>query len=233
MSRNQKTIDADEISEEFSHLEEERIRKTANKEEERELSILSEFQGKQEAEIVGIDIKNSRRKDYKAMILKLRAEDGTHKKRITNTREYNQDNPFVRFLRHYDISLSSPSELVGKNVTLIKRRKSWRLHYPDSLDKYTRARDRINMLGRLVGIQFLWRSNMWDLAIIGFVVCVFTSMLTLPLSEIISSLINVSLIFVFPIVTFGVISLAWISSRYYKVKKSRIKRRKESKDMPD
>lgn len=233
MSRNQKTIDADEISEEFSHLEEERIRKTANKEEEKELSILSEFQGKQEAEVVGVNVKNSRRKDYKKIILELKAEDGTHKKRIKNTREYNQDNPFVRFLRHYDISLSSPSELVGKNVTLVKKRKSWRLYYPDSLDKHTRVRDKIDMLGRLVGIQFLWRSSFWDLAIMGFVVCVFTSMLTLPLSEVVSSLINVSLTFVFPVVTFGVISLVWISNRYYKVKKSRIKRKKESKDMPD
>lgn len=233
MSRNQKTIDADEISEEFSHLEEERIKKTSNKEDEKELSILSEFQGKQEAEIIGINVKNSRRKNYKKIILKLRAEDGIHKKRIKNTRGYNQDNPFVRFLRHYDISLSSPSELVGKNVTLIKRRNSWRLYYPDSLDRYTRMRDKINMLGRLAGIQFLWRSNIWDIAIIGFVVCVFTSMLTLPLSDIISGLINVSLIFVFPVITFTVVSLAWISNRYYKVKKNRIKRKKESKDMPD
>jgi uncharacterized membrane-anchored protein len=58
-------------------------------------------------------------------------------------------------------------------------------------------------------------------------------MLTLPLSEIISGLINVSLTFVFPVITLTVVSLAWISNRYYKVKKNRIKRKKESKDMPD
>lgn len=233
MKSNEKTVDTEEISEEFSHLEEEKFKTSIEPSKDKTPSFQSEFQGKQTAKIVGVNVKETRRRNQKKIVLELEAEDGTHKHRIKNTREYNQNNPFIRFLEYYDISLSTPSELIGKEVTMLKKRNTWRMYYPDSLDKYTLIKDKMDIIARTVGIQFFWRANTNDILITAVLVLTFSSMITLPASDIISSLSGVSLLVIYPLFTFLSVLISWILLRSYSVTKRRIRRKKQSGDMPD
>jgi hypothetical protein len=61
--------------------------------------------------------------------------NSTHKYQINTTGEYNKDNEFARFLEFYDISVQSPSDLFGMEVTLKKDITGWNVYIPNKITK--------------------------------------------------------------------------------------------------
>lgn len=183
MKKKQKTKPK-KLSDEFAELEEAKNEEMMSAKERKQPSFWSDFKGVKRGTIIDVSVEERERRPHKAIKLGIQCEDGKVTRTIQNTGEYNQSNPFARFLAWYDVETRDPSRLIDLDVTFLKRRQGWKLYIPESLDKYTRYRHFADMIARKIGITFVWESSFYELSVISVIAFITISIFSAPASNI-------------------------------------------------
>lgn len=182
-------------------------------EKKKKLPFKTEYIGLQTGKIRDIELINNEK-----IKLTISTEHEYYSFTLNTSKKYNTDVEFVRFLLFYDIDIQTPSDLIGKNVTLREDSSGWNLYVPNSISKKEKLRFNIDKFARYFGYHQFSKRNIYELILGGFVlfsVSVTFSTIVFYLYQFINAEVSMN-IYLYLIILFPFISS--ILYRLYKIK---------------